>query len=1328
MSTAVDTSTRAGLVALADQLADQVGRTAEVDGDAVEFTPPLEDFLAAGTPLLVVGGPGSGKSLLSVRYQYEVLRRRGAGEPVPVVFRLDTWHAGTGVREWVERRLAAEWPVGRAAASALVDAGLVHVIVDGVDRLAAGLRTRFVTEVRELAVPVLLTSRPIDVDGAMPTLTLDPPPLHALLRRWPRIADEVRANPSGPLATALSDLVIRFVFVQTYSKPGADPSGLLDPSAFDDVAKVEEHLLDEPAGEVRSWLRGMAHWARTTGESGIAWWRLPEPVPRSAWVVLALLTGGFVAYPVSGWGTVLDQSSPEDLHGLYRVLIGVLIAVVVAAVVHRPEPTLLPVKYDPSAVRPRGWLWLAGGGLGGLVAAGSWVWLNGDLPTALSILTACIGGGALMWLRGKVVVVEEDHMDSPRTVVRQDAAVALVRLACGLGLTIGVTAIISASSRASVHFDEQLPQLFAALVLSGAAWSASVRCLVASLLPRSGSLLFSLTVLGPAAPLLHREGGVYRFQDDSVPRTLTKARFEQIGLGTARTTARQISAMRYDLADHACRRMGVPGVLDGDRLREFVDGVAADIDMHVDALVAATAGVRRQYLAARDRYRGRAVPRPWDSAVDLVEMSGSISVLGIVAIVLAAEITTWRASGLVSVEMASLLCAVVIVVVVSWWVPGGRPGNPYRGVGHLVFGLVTAGSLTFLAGLLSTVEDVSPAVVAIGAVSGVVALCFALLGARLRKLVTALSVDDPAKWPVPKTRQLRDLRQRAVRAHEAWVHALVEVGVRQLVAARLTGVGRSYRTTMPPADAVPGLGDVTEVAQYVPTDTMHRLAHTMDSLTRGAIGICGPRGVGKSTVLRMIGKLGFGARLDDRALLVSAPTNYDSREFLVHLYAKLCTSVLDVDDEPPPRWWRWRPLLLTPVGLLIALCAWQWPWLVGAAGWVPPNWRGLAVAGGLLLAVIPVWVLRRRWQDRGGFDDHVKREARRRLEGLRLVDTTTVTRTAAVKPPGGAEFGGSHALARAGRAKTLPELVDEFEAFLRLLTDQKSARRAGAGSPDETAAADRTRGRIVVCIDELDKIGSAAEAERFLNDIKAIFGSTRCFFLVTVSDDALASFSGRSLTVRTAFDSAFDSVVRVRRFTLADTRLLLMQRSAKLPEPFVWLCHALSGGLPRDLNRVAYELYYLLDKEDKRRLADVARALVAADLEAVCESLAARLTDRFEAFAMRLRQHIVNAPRVEVDSAALRGYRLAGPQPGGTSEDLMLVNEQFRVYLQYAEAVVRTFCERGDEVVARLAGTDATEVESLALTRTWLAADPVTATAHLRTWHGFEDAFPVTSR
>jgi hypothetical protein len=55
----------------------------------------------------------------------------------------------------------------------------------------------------------------------------------------------------------------------------------------------------------------------------------------------------------------------------------------------------------------------------------------------------------------------------------------------------------------------------------------------------------------------------------------------------------------------------------------------------------------------------------------------------------------------------------------------------------------------------------------------------------------------------------------------------------------------------------------------------------------------------------------------------------------------------------------------------------------------------------------------------------------------------------------------------------------------------------------------------------------AAQAERFLNKVKSIFGVHHCTYLVSVSEEAADEFERRVVRVRTLLESALDEILRI---------------------------------------------------------------------------------------------------------------------------------------------------------------------------------------------------------
>lgn len=201
--------------------------------------------------------------------------------------------------------------------------------------------------------------------------------------------------------------------------------------------------------------------------------------------------------------------------------------------------------------------------------------------------------------------------------------------------------------------------------------------------------------------------------------------------------------------------------------------------------------------------------------------------------------------------------------------------------------------------------------------------------------------------------------------------------------------------------------------------------------------------------------------------------------------------------------------------------------------------------------------------------------AAERREEIRFQQSFSSSWSGAVKVPLGLEatLGGGRGLTR--QPLNLPEIVDSLREFLVF------------------AARDH---RVLIGIDELDKMESEAAAEQFLNEIKSIFGVRGCYFLVSVSEDAMSSFERRGLPFRDVFDSTFDEIVWFEHLTTAEAIASIDRRVLLMPLPFKQLCFALSGGLPRDLIRVARLVIDAQDPQGPTGLSRITTRLVTQDV------------------------------------------------------------------------------------------------------------------------------------
>lgn len=402
----------------------------------------------------------------------------------------------------------------------------------------------------------------------------------------------------------------------------------------------------------------------------------------------------------------------------------------------------------------------------------------------------------------------------------------------------------------------------------------------------------------------------------------------------------------------------------------------------------------------------------------------------------------------------------------------------------------------------------------------------------------------------------------------------------QLNEARGDRLSPEFRVT-----ASPGLSEVYKTDYHVSTGIEREMAELTVRLAGGSVGIAGSRGSGKSTLIRSYCEPAAGNA--NLCCTVSAPVDYAARDFVLHLFATFCQAVdAFIDGIPKPRS-AWNALIAALAGhyrrifwlaVAASLLIVQWivhrPWLSYVAfailvllGWTTYEdlrW-GFRVRG---RATAPVFSGKK-----------LRAEARKNLLRVRYLQTRTAGWSGSLTVPGGMQAQRSGGRSWAEQPLSYPEVVERFRAF--------------AGQAAEYAADHGLQ--VFIGVDELDKIGTAEQAEKFLNEIKGIFGVPHVYFLVSVSDDALTSFERRGLPLRDVFDSSFDEIIRVEPLAYEDSRRLLYRRVVGLNEPYIALCHCLSGGLARDLIRAARVVVRIgqgLPGEQPVRLADVCTRLI----------------------------------------------------------------------------------------------------------------------------------------
>jgi hypothetical protein len=363
----------------------------------------------------------------------------------------------------------------------------------------------------------------------------------------------------------------------------------------------------------------------------------------------------------------------------------------------------------------------------------------------------------------------------------------------------------------------------------------------------------------------------------------------------------------------------------------------------------------------------------------------------------------------------------------------------------------------------------------------------------------------------------------------------------------------------------------TEVANLIATEAKRNLAIALDRSYGAAVGVAGPRGSGKTELARMF----TDWRLPEPqnrtiSVMLQAPTEYDPHTFLLRLLKELCKNIINVgygsreagDSFSSIQGRRQLLAVCLFAGGLIS-CG-LLGLLIIRTGVKISAFAPYAICGSLILAGVAVLASRvpqnRRWIRNMPIS---QRTIERAKELRTRAEFTETYRT-------GSEFNvtrGAFGASARKEAEFSRNPLSEFDVVQEL-----------HGIVQRVA---EDHWKIIVAIDELDRMQSYAEAMKFLNRIKGLFPIHECSFIVSVAEDAWAGFESCSLPDRDVFDSSFDEVIYVEMLKPAESRDLLKRKSVNFTDAQALLCHCLSGGLPRRLIREAVKLGKAADRSRK---------------------------------------------------------------------------------------------------------------------------------------------------
>ncbi|MGW6935257.1 hypothetical protein ACWGE0_34715 [Lentzea sp. NPDC054927] len=466
----------------------------------------------------------------------------------------------------------------------------------------------------------------------------------------------------------------------------------------------------------------------------------------------------------------------------------------------------------------------------------------------------------------------------------------------------------------------------------------------------------------------------------------------------------------------------------------------------------------------------------------------------------------------------------------------------------------------------------------------------------------------------PRYRGLRTRQTTLLKS--IWRLTMVNDGVLPVFRAEINSVAVTRGTVLPSTDSK-GLFGGTPLVAHQRTRAGERLAELVRSVNGGSFALAGPRGAGKTNLLRAF-CAGVYAKVDqpaDLTVFAAAPVEYVPREFLLHLYAETCRAVIA----------------------------------------------------------------------RGG-PSHLVKAAKAGLVSIAYVQTRS-NELSGKYGFKGAELSLKRGVSLAGRAPTYPEVVNDFRAFVQALD------------------------RVVIAIDEIDRIGTGESARRFLNELKAIFDVPGCYYLVSVSTEAQHDFELSGMGLRTVFDSSFDEVVRVDYLDFDVARRLLGRLVIGLPEQFAALAFAFSGCLARQLIRAAREV---LRQPEGAKLSEVARIMTQDELVRVCQTTSDALTalDDRQGVSTLLRALMERPDDLDAFSKRLEDFY------DGESESVRELRDLAAARIKFLAVVREVFTDDLTEVLPD-------QISALAKARRLAGSNPATGLALLEEFSSAWTARPA---
>ncbi len=386
----------------------------------------------------------------------------------------------------------------------------------------------------------------------------------------------------------------------------------------------------------------------------------------------------------------------------------------------------------------------------------------------------------------------------------------------------------------------------------------------------------------------------------------------------------------------------------------------------------------------------------------------------------------------------------------------------------------------------------------------------------------------------------------------------------------------------------------TEDDKYFKTNTHEWLSKYIAKNKSGIIGIVGLRGTGKTTLQNNVMK----EQLEEGyvAFCISCPTKIEEVDFVINLFERLCSSVMrklkiifkefipDIDEDLPKKVGKTRrervlrilgfpSLFLGTLGLIFFFISKNNPFT-----YLTSIQYLTLVVSLTAMGIIFIFYGYLGKILRGSMDERIlHKRSRIGADHIELfLKTKDVIEVLAyeqsIKSKVESDIGLAKWLSiKLGREKTLKRRPFTLAGLIYNYRDYI-----------ENFVIPVFK-KVIIVIDELDKVVDPNEVRDFLRKIKATFGIENVYYILSVATDVLESFQLRSILHKGEADSTFTEVVNINPFSLEDSVKMLNVYDYKFTERENSAIGVVAAGIPRDVVRIAkrYDIYRTLNKNSK---------------------------------------------------------------------------------------------------------------------------------------------------